>query len=116
MSFTAQSIIDRARQKWKESASGDMMTDPDCLLAITDGLMAVRSVRPECYQDPITGDMYDHVDVTAVNQVIYVQNRFRGALAAHLVMSGYAGDSDSQNHRELSNEWSAKFKEYLETA
>ena len=116
MSFTAQSIIDRAKAKWKESTDGDMLSPANCLIAITDGLIAVRSARPECYQDFYTGFLYEHVDVTDKDQVIYIQDRFREALAAHLIMSGYSGDSDSQNHAELSNEWSARFKKLVESA
>lgn len=116
MSFTAKSIIDRARAKWKESAEGDMLTDVQCLPALTDALMAVRSARPEAYMDYYTGVMYDLVDVTSVNQVILVQDRFREALAAHLTMTGYSGNADQQKNEERANAWSAKFKALVMSA
>ena len=102
MSFTAQSLITRARLVWKESVSGDILSDANCLLWISDALLELRSIRQETRFDANL-DEVPLADLSAVGETVPVDDKFRPVLVDYLVARGFMGDADSQNHDARAN-------------
>jgi hypothetical protein len=114
MSFTAQSVIDRARLIWKEAETNDRFDDPQCLVKITDGVNNIRSFRPESQIDDF-GNTSSAVDIASAGESISLDVKFRPALAYYLAAQGFFRDSDSQNHGERAAANLALFEKELAT-
>lgn len=114
MSFTAQSVIDRARIIWKEAATNERLSDPQCLVILTDGVNNVRSVRSEAQIDDF-GNITTAADLTSVGESIVLDAKFRPALGYYLAAHGFFRDSDSQNHGERAATNLALFEKELKT-
>ena len=103
MSFTAQSVIDRARLVWREVSSGDILDDANCLLWLSDGILELRSLRPESTRFDANLNAVDFAELTTVGQSIPIEEKFRPVLADYLIARGFMGDADSQNHEDRAN-------------
>ena len=103
MSFSAQSVISRARLVWKESASGDILSDANCLLWLSDGILEMRSLRPESLRFTDDLEPVDFAEVSTVNYSIPIDVKFRSVLVDYLIARGFMGDADSQNHDARAN-------------
>lgn len=100
--FTAQSVIDRARLVWKEKTADDILSNPNCLLWMSDAIIEMRSIRPEAQVDD-NGNLIDYADVTDASTVLQYDVKYRPVLVDYLIARGFMGDSDSQNHEERAN-------------
>lgn len=102
MSILASDVINRARAIWKETASGDLLSDPNALLFLSDGLLELRGIRADLFRDS-EGERQDHVDVTTLGQTISVDVDARPILVDYVVARGFMADADSQNHETRAN-------------
>ncbi len=103
MSIVASDIINRARAIWKESASGDILSDPNALLFLSDGLLELRGIRSETQLDA-NGEYTEHTDVAATSSSIPIAAKFRPCLVDYVVGRGFQADSNLQNHEARANQ------------
>jgi hypothetical protein len=96
MSILASDVITRVRAILKESASGDILSAPNALLFLSDGLLKMRD-KPQLFYDD-QGTYYEHADVTDLGQTIYIDIDARPALVDYVVARAFQSDANLQNH------------------
>ena len=101
MSIIASDIINRAKAIWTDAAADNILSAANSLLFLSDGVLELRSIRPETQFD--SDVHYDHVDVTTVGQVIKVDVKFRPALVDYLTGRGFQADANLENHDSRAN-------------
>lgn len=107
MSFTAQEVIDQARDLWRENTTGDVLSNTQCYKWINAAIRAVRTQRPDARFDNDTGDAVAMVPVTGVGDSIALDTKFLMPCAYYLTAFGYARNADFQNFK-------ARFTEYMQ--
>jgi len=108
MSILASDIINRARAIWKESASGDILSDTNAKLFLSDGLLELRGIRSETQLDA-NGEYTEHVDVAETTSTIPIAVKFRPCLVDYVVGRGVQADANLQNHEARANQHLAAF-------
>jgi len=107
MSILASDIINRAKAIWTEAAAPNILSDPNTLLFLSDGVLELRSLRPET---AFSGGVHaEHVDVTVTSQSIPVDVRFRPCLVDYLTGRGFQADANLENHEARANRHMADF-------
>ena len=97
MSIIASNVIDRAKAIWREAAADNILSPDNCLLFLSDGLLELRSVRPEMQVDSNL-NLIEHVDVTGTTQSIPIDAKFRPCLVDYLTGRGFQADANLENH------------------
>ena len=113
MSFTAKSIVDRARAIWKD-ADKVTFSEPNSFLWISDAILEARSKRSDARQDD-DGEITDYTDVTSNDDVIPMNVKFRVVLVDYVVARGFMEDGDSQSHSERADKHFKLFYERIMT-
>lgn len=108
MSIVASEIINRAKAIWREAAADNILSSANCLLFLSDGLIELRSVRPDVKFDSDLGYV-EHSDVTATSSVISLDAKFRPCLVDYLVGRGFQADANLENHENRANRHMADF-------
>jgi len=116
MSFTAQEVIDLARDLWRESASGDILTDAQCYKWINRGVERVMALRTDACYDENGNHVESVTPVTGVASTIALNTRFLMACAYFLTANGYARSADLQNFKARFTEYMGLFANELRTA
>jgi hypothetical protein len=112
MSILASDVINRAKAIWTEAAADNILSAANTLLFLSDGVLELRSLRPET---AFSGGVHaEHVDVTATGQSIPVDVKFRPALVDYLTGRGFQADANLENHENRANrhlaDWVTKAK------
>lgn len=108
MSIVASSVINRAKAIWREAAADNILSEPNCLLFLSDGLIELRSLRPETQLNS-NGEYADAVDVTGTTDSIDMDVKFRPCLVDYLVGRGFQADANLENHEARANRHLADF-------
>ena len=102
MSILASDVINRAKAIWGAAAAASILSDPNCLLFLSDGVLELRSLRPETrFSDGVYAEL---VEVTATDTSIPVDVKFRPCLVDYLVGRGFQADANLENHEARANQ------------
>jgi hypothetical protein len=101
MSIIASDIINRAKKIWTEAAATNILDATGTLYFLSDGLLELRSLRPETAF--VNGVHAEHVDVTGTTQSIPIDVKFRPCLVDYLTGRGFQADANLENHESRAN-------------
>lgn len=108
MSILASDVINRAKAIWREAAADNILTAPNILLFLSDGILELRSVRPDIKRDSEFNSV-DYADVSGTTQSLPYDVKFRPALVDYLVGRGFQADANLENHDARANAHMAAF-------
>lgn len=103
MSFTATDVINRARLVWSEVVASDILSPENCLRWISDGVLELRSIRPESTRFDTGLNPVEFSDITDPGAAIQLDDKFRPVLTDYLIARGFQGNANLQNHEGRAN-------------
>ena len=114
MSILVSSVITMARDWWKESAQGDILSDAKTYTYINSAVLMVRSRRTDATIDD-NGNLTEHVAVTGVSDAILLDSKYLPCLANYLCACGFMTNENAENDAARAKRHMDAFREELES-